>query len=281
MIKHVLMNKVVVITGAGSGIGRALAVELDKYNCRLAISDINQKTLLETAELLKNKPFMQTLDVSDQKAFSIHADSILKEFKQVDVVINNAGADLSEYIQDVSLDDFNWLMGVNFWGVVYGTKAFLDHMIARKTGTIVNISSILGIVGTSAHGTYAASKFAVRGFTESLRTEMLQQNTGVNIISVHPGAIATNIVNNSRFYKDHTGHSNKNELAQEFDKLAGVSAEQAACHIINGIIRRTPRIIIGWDAWLIDKIQRWFPVGYIKILLYLGKLTSKNKQQKN
>ncbi len=276
-----LSNKVAVITGAGSGIGRALAIRLDQCGCRLALSDNDPQTLQETVSMLENEVFSEVVDVSNTALFKTHAENVLSHFRQVDIVINNAGVDLSQFIQDVTLEDFHWLMNVNFWGVVNGTSVFLNHMIERKSGTIVNISSILGIIGGSAHGTYCASKFAVRGYTESLRAEMYQQKTGVNVMCVHPGAIATNIVNNSRFYRSHTGDQDFEKLNKIFQQNANVTADAAAKKIVQGIINKKSRLLIGLDAWLFDKIQRLFPESYIPILHFLiGFLTGETARQK-
>lgn len=279
--KKDLNNKVAVITGAGSGIGRALALLLDQYGCRLALSDIDAEALQETVNMLKHEAFHEVIDVSDTSSVKAHADNIFNHFKQVDIVINNAGVDLSQFIQDVTFEDFHWLMNINFWGVVNGTSAFLKHMMEKKSGTIVNISSILGIIGGSAHGTYCASKFAVRGYTESLRSEMYQQKTGVNIMCVHPGAIATNIVNNSRFYRSHTGDRDFDKLNKTFQQNANVTADAAAEKIVQGIIKGKSRLLIGPDAWLFDKIQRLFPESYFKILNFLvGFMTKENRKEK-
>ncbi|TJY58273.1 SDR family NAD(P)-dependent oxidoreductase [Sinimarinibacterium sp. CAU 1509] len=259
-----LKNKVAVITGAGSGIGRALAVELADKGCRLALSDVNAAGLAATAELLPVKPFTQILDVSDRDAVYAHADAVKREFGTAHVVINNAGVALSQTIEDLSYEDFEWLMGINFWGVVYGTKAFLPMLRAQNDGVIVNLSSIFGIVTLPTQGAYHAAKFAVRGFTETLRQELA--GTGVSAVCVHPGGIKTNIARAARFYVSATGDSDRDKAARDFDKLARTTPEQAARTIIEGIEKRSPRVLIGADARLLDRLQRWLPVAYPKVL---------------
>lgn len=259
-----LQGQVAVVTGAGSGIGRALARKFAECGCRLAISDINGDTLAETAAQLPDTVYTEVVDVSDRDAVVRHAATILARFGHVDIVVNNAGVDLSQTIADVGLDDFRWLMNINFWGVVYGTKAFLPGMLKRHAGTIVNISSIFGIIGWPAHGTYCASKFAIRGFTESLQHELI--GTGVRAICVHPGGIDTNIVHNSRFYADQGGGRDKNAVTEEFSRLARTTPEQAASLIVRGIVRNHPRILIGSDAWAFDRIQRLWPRRYFGVV---------------
>ncbi len=259
-----LKDKVAVITGAGSGIGRALAIELAERGCRLALSDVNAGGLAETTALLANQPFTQMLDVSDRDAVYAHADAVKREFGTAHVVINNAGVALSQTIEDLSYEDFEWLMGINFWGVVYGTKAFLPMLRAQDDGVIVNLSSIFGIVTLPTQGAYHAAKFAVRGFTETLRQEL--SGTGVSAVCVHPGGIKTNIARAARFYVSATGDSDRDKATRDFDKLARTTPEQAARTIIEGIEKRSPRVLIGADARMLDRLQRWLPVAYPKVL---------------
>jgi len=259
-----LKDKVAVITGAGSGIGRALAVELAGKRCRLALSDVNAAGLAETAALLPTAPFTQTLDVSDRDAVYAHADAVKREFGTAHVVINNAGVALSQTIEDLAYEDFEWLMGINFWGVVYGTKAFLPMLRAQDDGVIVNLSSIFGIVTLPTQGAYHAAKFAVRGFTETLRQELA--GSGVSAICVHPGGIKTNIARAARFYVSATGDTDRDKASRDFDKLARTTPEQAAKVIVEAIENGNPRVLIGADARLLDRLQRWLPVAYPKVL---------------
>jgi len=255
-----LKDKVAVITGAGSGIGRALAQLLARKGCRLALADINEESLKETARELPAEVITRKLDVANRDAVYAFAAEVTKHFGTAHVVVNNAGVAVSQTINDLSWEDFEWLMGINFWGVAYGTKAFLPAMLAQNDGVIVNISSVFGIIGVPTQSAYNAAKFAVRGFTEALRHEL--KGTGVNAISVHPGGIRTNIAAAARFYKDPLGNSDHKASSERFARLARTSPEKAAATIVRGIEKSSPRVLIGADAVLIDKIQRLMPVGY-------------------
>jgi NAD(P)-dependent dehydrogenase (short-subunit alcohol dehydrogenase family) len=259
---YALQDKIAVITGAGSGIGRALALRLAQKGCRLALSDIKADALAET--LLPQRPFTQALDVADRDAVFAFADAVKRECGGAHVIVNNAGVALSQTIEDMRYEDFEWLMNINFWGVVHGTKAFLPTLRAQDDGVIVNLSSIFGIIAVPTQGAYHSAKFAVRGFTETLRQELA--GTGVSAICVHPGGIKTNIARNARHYVDSMGNTDAGRSAAQFDKIARTSADDAARVIVDGIERRRPRVLIGADAKLLDRIQRWAPVGYPSIL---------------
>ncbi len=268
-----LQGKVAVVTGAGSGIGRALAQLLNAKGCKLAIADINEKGLSETAATLKGEVMTQKLDVSNRAAVYAFADAVKAKYGTAHVVINNAGVAVSQTVEKISYEDFEWLMGINFWGVVYGTKAFLPMMTAQNEGVMVNISSVFGIIAVPTQSAYNAAKFAVRGFTESLRHEV--HGTGVKTVCVHPGGIRTNIAAASRHYTDPSGTTDKKAVAERFAKIARTTPEQAAATIVNGIERGCDRVLIGFDAWLIDRIQRWFPIGYGGFLRLMLKLSPK------
>lgn len=257
-----LANKVAVVTGAASGIGRGLAVQLDKLGVRLALTDINAQGLEETANMLQGQVFSQVVDVADKDAMYAFADAVMAHFQQVDIVINNAGVAVSQTVENITYDDFEWLMGINFWGVVYGTKAFLPHLKQQSESAVVNISSVFGLIGVPTQSSYNAAKFAVRGFTESLRHEMDMTRTGVTAISVHPGGIRTNIVNNARFYEDLDGSTDYERVKRDFQKMARTSPDEAALTIIKGIRNKNPRVLIGADAQILDKLQRLLPVSY-------------------
>ena len=255
-----LKDKVAVVTGAGSGIGRALAQLLAQKGCLLALADINEATLKETAAGLSADVITHKLDVADRAAVYAFAGAVKQRFGTAHVVINNAGVALSQTVNELTWEDFEWLMGINFWGVAYGTKAFLPMLLAQNEGAIVNVSSVFGIVAVPTQSAYNAAKFAVRGFTEALRHEL--KDTGVRAISVHPGGIKTNIARAARFYKDPLGNSNHGSSANRFDRLARTTPEQAAQVIVNGIEKGSARVLIGADAVLIDRIQRLMPVSY-------------------
>jgi NAD(P)-dependent dehydrogenase (short-subunit alcohol dehydrogenase family) len=277
-VKYDLSNKVVVITGAGSGIGRALAKKLADFNCRFALADIDASALEETAKELPDQPLIVRLDVSDREDFNRFAARVFETFGHVDVVINNAGVALSQRAEFTNLDDFEWLMGINFWGVVYGTTAFLPCILKRNEGVIVNVSSLYGLVGMSSQGAYAAAKHAVRGYTESLRLELL--DTGVHALCVHPGGVKTNIVRGARIYeRDGTRPESKVDFIARFDKTAFTSAATAADIIVSGIRNLNPRIIVGRDAKLIDFLQRLAPTMTSTLLTRLKPAARKGMQQ--
>jgi NAD(P)-dependent dehydrogenase (short-subunit alcohol dehydrogenase family) len=261
-----LQGKVAVVTGAGSGIGRALAQELAKKGCRLALADINEAALAETARAIKAEVFTRKLDVADRAAVYAFAGAVQQKYGTAHVVINNAGVAVAQTIKDISYEDFEWLMGINFWGVVYGSKAFLPMLLDQDDGVIVNISSVFGIIAVPTQGSYNAAKFAVRGFTECLRLELGESKSKVKAISVHPGGIKTNIVRNARIYRDQHGPTDRDTMAKNFDHLAKTTPEKAAQTIIDGIERECPRVLIGADAKIIDHIQRWMPESYWSLL---------------
>jgi NAD(P)-dependent dehydrogenase (short-subunit alcohol dehydrogenase family) len=254
--------RVAVVTGAGSGIGRALAQVLDGRGYQLVLCDVNGPGLDETKALLSRPASGHVVDVADRAAVYAFAESAIAAHGQVDLVINNAGVDLAQPLSTVSQEDFEWIFGINFWGVVHGTRAFLGPMLARGSGVVVNVSSVFGLIGWPMHGTYCASKFAVRGFTETLRHELV--GTGVRAVCVHPGGIKTNIVKNSRFRND-VGVANRDEAAAFFDRIARTSALEAAEVIVRGVEKGKQRILIGADAHLIDHVQRTLPESHYRV----------------
>lgn len=254
-----LNNKVAVVTGAGSGIGRALAKALAARGCRLALSDLNEAGLKQTAELcnaIDVKTYL--LDVSDRDAIYAHAETVVKDFGNVNLVINNAGVALSASVREMTDDDFKWVMDIDFWGVAHGTRAFLPHLIASGDGHVVNISSVFGLIGVPKQSAYNAAKFAVRGFTEALRQEMKLENQPVAVSCVHPGGIRTNIANAARMGKS----ENTEAQRKSFDKLAVTTPEKAAKVIVKGILKDQSRILVGPDAWGIEVINRVLGSAY-------------------
>jgi NAD(P)-dependent dehydrogenase (short-subunit alcohol dehydrogenase family) len=246
-----LSNKVVVITGAGSGIGRALAVEVAGKGAVVAISDINEAGLAETVELVKaaGAPEVRAdrLDVADRDAFAAYAAAVAEQFGRVNVVINNAGVTMTGDFEEMTYEQFEWIMGINFWGVVTGTKEFLPHLIASGDGHVVNISSLFGLVSIPGQSSYNASKYAVRGFTEALRQEMLVAGHPVGVSCVHPGGIKTGISRNGRKTKSQDGAA----LDALFEKkLARMEPSRAAQIIVRGIEKNQARVLVGIDAHL-------------------------------
>lgn len=274
MAKLNFQGKTAVVTGAGSGIGRGLATVLSQRGCKLALSDINQAGLEETAASLQGEIYTEVLDVADRAAVFAHAENVKQRFGDVDLVINNAGVDVAHSLAEVSFEDFEWLMNINFWGVVYGTKAFLPGMLARDSGTIVNISSVFGLIAWPNQGTYCAAKFAVRGFTEALRHEL--DETGVNAVTVHPGGVSTNIVSNARFYAEDTGNLDKDAMAARFAETVKTTPLQAAETIISAVEAGKVRVLPGDGARMFDWIQRMRPVGYFRTLSKMSMLRNRD-----
>lgn len=270
-------NKVAAITGAGSGIGRALALQLADAGCAVAISDVNEAGLAETAALLADKGVkvtQQRLDVADRAAVYAWADQVVAEHGQVNLIFNNAGVALAGSVAGTSIEDYEWIMNINFWGVVYGTKAFLPHLKASGDGHVINISSVFGLFSQPTQSGYNASKFAVRGFTESLRQELDLAGHGVSASCVHPGGIKTNIARSARInasMKDLTGVDGEKSTA-EFEKLFSTTADQAAATILKGVRKNARRILIGLDARAIDSFQRSLPANYQALLTGAFKL---------
>lgn len=268
-------SKVAAITGAGSGIGRATALALASEGCHLAISDINEKGLNETAELLSGCGIQVTthlLDVADKEAVHQFADDVVAAHGKVNIIMNNAGVGLGETVEGMEYENFEWLMNINFWGVVYGTKAFLPYLRAAEDGHIINISSVFGLIGVPTQSAYNAAKFAVRGFTESLREELMIDGGNVSASCVHPGGIKTNIARSSRTGDMGTLTPSSHDAASDnFDKLAKTSPEAAAKIILDGVRKNRRRILIGADAVIIDGMQRLLPTSYQKILEFGAK----------
>lgn len=267
-----LSNKVVVITGAGSGIGRALAVNLAGKGARLALSDVNEEGLGETVELAvkAGSPDVHTarLDVADKAAFASYATEVAEHFGQVNVVINNAGVALAGDAVDLSYEDMEWIVGINFWGVVYGTKEFLPHLIASGDGHVVNLSSLFGLLAMPGQSAYNATKFAVRGFTEALREEMLISGHKVGVTSVHPGGIKTAIARSARV----SDKEDKAATAKLFDeKLAKMTPERAAEIIVKGITKNQARVLVGLDAHALHNFQKFTGSRYEDIIAVVSK----------
>ncbi len=264
-----VQGKIAVITGAGSGIGRALALQLNREGCELYLSDIHAPNLGETLAMLSRKDVPadgHVLDVADKAGMHAWAGQIAAARGHVDIVINNAGVALIATVEESRYEDQEWLMGINFWGVVYGTQAFLPLLRRAAQGHLVNLSSVFGLIGVPTQSAYNAAKFAVRGYTEALRQEM--HGTNVHVCCVHPGGIKTNIARAAR--GGNTAMSVE-ERGSEFEKLARTTPEAAAQKIIGAIEKRKKRLLIGTDATIISLLCRLFPVSYTRFLLALAK----------
>ena len=258
-----LSGKVAAVTGAASGIGRALAVNLAAQGCHVAMADVNSEGLAETAKMLAGqsvKATMHIIDVSKLDQVNGYAREVLKDHGKVNIIINNAGVALSDTLADGTLEDFEWLIGINFWGVVYGTKTFLPYLFDSGEGHIVNISSLGGFSTTPYLGAYCTSKFAVRGFTETLYQEL--RGSCVGVTCVHPGGINTSLPRNARYGK--TTESDRDMMTRETEKLLRTSPDHTAKRIIHAIRREKPRLLVGRDAHLLYTLGRLFPVSMIK-----------------
>jgi NADP-dependent 3-hydroxy acid dehydrogenase YdfG len=242
-------DKVVAITGAGSGIGRALALNLARQGALLAISDVDDAGLAETVDLVKGVGVREVrsdhLDVADRAAFASYAASVADQFGRVNVVVNNAGVALAGNLEDLEYADMDWIMGINFFGVLHGTKEFLPHLIASGDGHVVNISSLFGLISMPGQSMYNAAKYAVRGMSEALREEMLVAGYPVGVTVVHPGGIKTAIARNARV----SAKEDKAQTAKLFDeKLAKMTPERAAEIIVKGVQGNKARVLVGLDA---------------------------------
>lgn len=267
-------DKVVVITGAGSGIGRALALDFAGRGAKLALSDINEAGLAETVaqvgEVAPVDVHTSRLDVADRAAFEAYAGAVLDHFGGVNVVINNAGVALAGDFVDLEWEDIDWIIGINFWGVVHGSKFFLPALIESGRGSgdahLVNISSLFGLVSMPGQSMYNAAKYAVRGMTEALREEMLIGRTGVGVTAVHPGGIKTAIARSART----SAKEDQAATAKFFDeKLAKTTPEKAAEVILKGIEKKQARVLIGLDAHAVHNFGKFTGSRY-QDLIALG-----------
>jgi NAD(P)-dependent dehydrogenase (short-subunit alcohol dehydrogenase family) len=274
-----IMNKTAVVTGAASGIGRMLGVNLAKEGCNLAIADIDESGLKETAALIGDRVKVSThvADVSDREQVFRFAHEAAACHGGVDIVINNAGVALGDFLETVPLEDFEWLMGINFWGVVYGTMAFLPILRKQLEGHIVNISSINGILPNPNNGPYCAAKYAVKGYTETLAQEM--HGTNISVSCVHPGGIKTNIARNARFNRAMYSLSREKGVRLYEDQFR-TTADEAARVIISGIKSNKRRILIGADAKALDLLTRLFPVTAVSLGGWLSRLLVRSYARK-
>jgi NAD(P)-dependent dehydrogenase (short-subunit alcohol dehydrogenase family) len=260
-----LKDGVGVVTGAGSGIGRALARQLAAAGSALALADIDEAGLEQTVQTLEKKSAITThvVDVAKEESVKSYADEVKERHGRVTLLINNAGVSLHGDFEEISLGDFRWLMDINFWGMVYGVKHFLPMLKGESRAHIVNLSSVFGLIAPAGQAPYAASKFAVRGFTEALRHEL--EGSDVFVSCVHPGGIRTPIARHSRSGAG-TPAARREENIARFERLARTPPEAAAARILRGVERCEPRILIGSDAYLIDFLQRLRPATYWKSL---------------
>lgn len=269
-------GKVAVITGVGSGMGKELAIQLAAKGAKLALNDWNDENLQATLDIVKQSggtAIAKQYDVANRIDVYAFKDEVLEMFGQVDIVINNAGIGIPDYsIEKVPYDEFEKVININMWGVIYGTKAYLPHLLTRPEGVIANTSSIFGIIGCPAQSAYSTSKFAVKGFTEALNVELTIQKSNVRALSIHPGRILTNIVRNIEFKSETITAQEKAAIAKSFDEGGdSTTAAEAAAQIIQAIQEKAPKLLIGTDAKDVDQIVRSTPGNYtIAALKRLG-----------
>lgn len=262
-------GKVAVVTGAGSGIGRALAIELASRGAKVALSDVNEAGLAESVDRIESsggQAHAQLLDVTDRAAFKSYAQTVKDHYGVVHQIYNNAGIAASRPVFESDEEQFDLVLGVNMWGVINGTLAFLPHLEASGAGHVVNISSLNGILGYAGIVPYCTSKFAVRGFNESLRVEMLYEKRPVKVTSIHPGGIDTNIVENAIRIGEERGEklSEKDERdVRNYEKKYLVMPPSNAANIIlDGVAKGKGRVLVGRDAKIVDALVRLLPEGY-------------------
>jgi short-subunit dehydrogenase len=258
------------ITGAASGIGRALALELAARGCDLALADLDSAGLESVAKEIAlahpRRVTIRTVDVADPGQIQDFALAAIADFPSLNLLFNNAGVALLGQFDEFDQAQMAWLMDINFWGVVRGTRAFLAHLRSRPQAHIINISSIFGIIAPAGQSAYAASKFAVRGFSEALRHELAVNKSTVRLSVVHPGGVKTNIARKARTGTQLREGVSMNEVGDRFERMARTTPSAAAQRIIRGIERNEPRILIGGDARILDVLQRLKPATYWALL---------------
>jgi len=258
------------VTGAASGIGRALALELAARGCDLALADRDesglQSVVAEIGRDARRKVTTYRVDVADIQQIQEFATAATAAHPKLNIVINNAGVALLGQFNEVEQAQMEWLFDINFWGVVHATRAFLPHLAKQQAAHIVNLSSLFGIIAPPGQTAYSAAKFAVRGFSESLRHELQTANSPVRLSVVHPGGVATNIVRNSGTGSGVTDNARRAETIDRFDAVAKTTPAAAAQRIITGIEKNQPRILIGNDARFMDLLQRFRPATYWAVL---------------
>ncbi|THD64180.1 MAG: SDR family NAD(P)-dependent oxidoreductase [Bradyrhizobium sp.] len=258
------------VTGAASGIGRALALELAARGCDLALADRDeaglQTLMAEIAKAHPQKVTVHTVDVGEPGQIAAFALNATAAHPGLNIVVNNAGVALMGTFGEIEQAQMEWLMNINFWGVVHGTRAFLPHLSRQREAHIVNLSSIFGIIAPPGQTAYAAAKFAVRGFSESLRHELQVANSPVRLSVVHPGGVATAIARNSRVGTGMTDNARRVQSIERFEAVAKTTPQAAALRIIAGIEKNQPRILIGNDARFMDLLQRFRPASYWSVL---------------
>ena len=252
------------VTGAASGIGRALALELSARGTDLALADRDEAGLRALAAEIggKVKVSVHPVDIGVAAEIAEFAQAAIAAHPTLNILVNNAGVALLGQFSEIDQAQMEWLVNINFWGVVHATRAFLPHLSKQREAHIANLSSIFGIVAPPGQTAYAAAKFAVRGFSESLRHELWAAKSTVRLTVVHPGGVATNIVRHSRTGSGVTDNARRSQSIDRFDQVAKTTPQAAALHIIDGIENNKPRVLIGNDARMMDILQRLRPATY-------------------
>lgn len=255
--------------------GRTLALELGRRGCHLALSDINEAGLAETARqatALGVKVTTRKLDVANRADVHAWADEVVRDHGRVNLIFNNAGVAIGATVEGMPYEELEWLLNINYWGVVHGTKAFLPHLRASGEGHIINTSSVLGMVTVASQSAYCSAKFAVRGFTECLRQELDMLDCGVSATCVHPGGIKTNIARAARTHDSvRQIGADPTHAALEFEKTFITSAETAANVILKAVEQNKRRVLVGPDAWLIDFLVRLLGPWYQRITIAIAR----------
>ena len=260
-------GKVAAITGAGSGIGRALAMQLASEGCHLSLCDSDEAGLAETIEMIGKRDTLITtsqVDVSQKNQVESWAEASISEHSAVDILINNAGVGMSIPLADTSAEDMAWIMNLNFWGVVHGTQAFLPYLLQRPEAGLCNISSIYGLFTAPGSGAYCASKAAVRAYTQTLAQEL--SDTSVTVSCAYPGGIKTGLARNSRLHPSASPDDYADNERRFNENFARTSAKAAASKILKGMRRKQERILVGTDAHIFDRSARWFPGSWQRIV---------------
>ncbi|HEY2320458.1 MAG TPA: SDR family NAD(P)-dependent oxidoreductase [Solirubrobacteraceae bacterium] len=263
------------VSGAASGMGRAVALRLAAHGCPVAIVDQDEDGLRETEALIAGPVLGRRLDVRDRQAQMAFAAEVAEWAPSpLGMVLNNAGVATSQSVAEGSVEDDEWVLEINLGGVVNGTRAFLPILLGQKAGVIVNTSSVFGLVGIPFQSAYCASKFAVRGFTESLRHEL--RGTGVGAVTVHPGGVKTNIARNARYHAHPLrGDMSHDEAVKSFDAMAFTTPDKAARTIHEGVKAGRSRILVGPDAYMFDALARVAPTRYFDVLAFLERVAAR------
>ena len=269
MMKKEFENKVAVITGAASGIGRALSLQLARYDCHLALCDIDPENLIDLSREIQelassSKISLHTFDVSDYEAFKEAGNEIISRHNRVNLVFNNAGRTIIDSATPEDMDETKKVFNVNYWGVVHGTTVFMPYLLKEKNAHLINLSSIYGIIAVPTQSAYCASKFAIKGYTESLAQEF--SNSSVEFHCVHPAGVRTDILDNAK-YLDLGAFKSKKTIERSFKSVTWLNAEQSSNIILKGVVKKNFRIYVGFISKVIHAWQRIFPNFYMTVSL--------------